>query len=153
MTIDRKLRESVASIMINDMLHFSSKTSIPDGDLEKVQVESMDSKLLATLIEKNFKRIDLNGDGISRKELALALSSPKYFTNEEFMMLRLISKYFDSIASLCDDQAEGEKLRITKLDKDVLVQFLQFSNMTLQDIHNWLALHERSVTPPPSSQA
>jgi hypothetical protein len=66
-------------------------------------------------------------------------------------MLRLVSKYFYSIAQMCDDQEESDSVRITKLDKDVLVQFLKHSTMSLKDIHDWLSLNERSVAPPPSS--
>ncbi len=104
------------------------------------------------MLDANFNRIDINSDGISRKELAFALSAPQMFSPEEYTMLRLVSKYFNSIAALCDDQAEGEAMRITSADKDVLVQFLIHSNMSLQDIHDWLSLNERSVSLPPSSQ-
>ena len=152
MIIDRKLRETVAGVMLEEMLSLNGQRGIPKPTAENMKVsQRMDGPMLAFLIEKNFNRIDLNGDGISRKELATAMATPQKFTNDEWAMLRLITRYFDSIAALCDDQTEGEKVRITKMDKDVLIQFLQFSNMTMQNIHDWLSLNERSVAPPPSS--
>lgn len=146
------MRETVAGMLMQEMLTLNSERGIPSSNVEDAEVAHMDGPYLAELLEKNFKRIDINGDGISRKELAFALSAPQYFSNDEFAMLRLLSKYFHSIAAICEDQEEGDSVLITKMDMKVLVQFLKHSNMTLRDIHDWLALNERSVAPPPSSQ-
>lgn len=151
MIIDRKLRESVASIMLQEMLSLTAERGIPKPTAENMKVSGMDGPLLAKLIEDNFSRLDANGDGLTRKELAEAMSTPYKFTQDEWSMLRLITAYFDSIAAICDDQAEGEKVRITSMDKEVLVQFLKYSKMSMQDIHDWLSLNERSVAPPPPS--
>ena len=153
MKIDRKMRETVAGMLLQEMLSLNSDRGIPTANEEDKEVDHLDGPYLAELLEKNFKRIDINGDGISRKELAFAMSAPQHFSKDEYAMLRLLSKYFHSIAAICDDQAEGEPILITKMDLKVLVQFLKHSNMTLRDIHDWLALNERSVAPPPSSSA
>lgn len=151
MIIDRKLRESVASIMLQEMLSLNGDRGIPNPTAENTKVTGMNGPQLARLIEANFARLDENGDGLTKKELATAMSTPHKFNADEWTMLRLITKYFDSIAAICDDQTEGEKVRITHMDKEVLIQFLKFSNMSLQDIHDWLSHNERSVAPPPKS--
>lgn len=153
MKIDRKMRETVAGMLLQEMLTLNSDRGIPSPNEEDAELPQMDGSYLCELLEKNFKRIDINGDGISRKELAFALSAPQMFSKDEYAMLRLLSKYFHSIAAICDDQAEGQAVHITKMDVTVLTQFLKHSNMTLRDIHDWLALNERSVAPPPSSNS
>jgi len=153
MKIDRKLRETVAGQLLQDMISMNAQRGIPNPTQENLKLPGLDGPLLAQLLEDNFKKLDLDGDGISRRELALAMVSPQSFSNDEYAMLKLVSKYFETIASMCDDQKEGESLRITRLDKDVLVQFLKHSKMSLSDIHDWLALNERSVAPPPASGA
>lgn len=149
--IDRKLRETAAGNIIEEMLSMGQERGIPNPTGEHAQIPELEGSKLAQLIEANFKRIDLDGDGISRKELAFALAAPEHFSNDEYIMLKLLSKYFDSIASLCQDQEEGERVKITIMDKDVLLQFLSHSNMTLRDIHDWVSLNERAVGLPPST--
>ena len=151
MIIDRKLRETAAGRMVLEMLSMNSDRGIPNPKEAGATVEQMDSVLFAKLLEANFKRIDTNGNGISRKELAVALSTPARFSTDEYAMLRLLSKYFDTITRMCDDQVEGEALVVTSWDKDVLVQFLLHSGMTLSDVHDWINLNERSIAPPPPS--
>lgn len=146
------MRETVAGMLLQEMLTLTAERGIPSAKEEDADVSHMNGALLAELLQKNFKRIDINNDGISRKELAFALSAPQMFSKDEYAMLRLLSKYFHSIAAICDDQAEGEPVVITKMDIDVLIQFLKHSNMSLRDIHDWLSHNERSVSPPPSSQ-
>ncbi len=151
MIINKKMRETIAGNLLAEMITMSTNHGIPKTTAENAKIESIDGPLLARLLEKNFSRIDTNNNGISKKELAIAMSTPQLFSNDEYTMLKLLSLYFNSIASLCDDQEEGEAVLITKQDKDVLVQFLKYSKMTLQDISDWLALNERSVAPPPKS--
>ncbi len=151
MIIDRKLRETIAGKMMQEMISLNSNHGIPKTGGESVKVEHIDGPLLARLLQANFSRIDTNNNGISRKELAIAMSTPQLYTNDEYTMLKLVSMYFNSIAALCDDQEEGEALLITKQDKDVLVQFLKYSTMSLKEISDWLALNEHSVAPPPMS--
>lgn len=150
MFIDKKLRETAAGRLLADMLSLNSGRGIPKKD-QNAKVEEMDSVLFADLLNKNFKRIDTNNNGISKKELAFAMSKPHEFSKDEFTMLRLLSKYFDTIAKMCDDQAEGEAVVITDLDREVLVQFLKHAGMTLESIHDWLSVNDRAVGPPPSS--
>lgn len=151
MKIDRKLRETVAGNMIQEMLTIGQERGIPNPTGEHAKIPELAGPHLAQLIENNFKRVDLDGDGITRKELAIALASPEYFSADEYIMLRLLSKYFDSIAALCQDQEESERVRITPMDKEVLVQFLKHSDMTLQDIHDWISRNDRGIGPPPAS--
>jgi hypothetical protein len=149
--IDKKLRETAAGRLLAEMLSLNSGRGIPAKE-KNAKIEELDNVLFADLLTKNFKRIDTNGNGISKKELAFAMSKPHEFSADEFTMLRLLSKYFDTIAKMCDDQEEGEAVVITELDKEVLVQFLKHAGMTLAGIHDWLSVNDRAMGPPPSSQ-
>lgn len=112
----------------------------------------LDGPVIVQLLEKNFARLDPNNDGISREELMDALSHPANFTIDEYEMLRLVAKYFDTIISMADDQ-EGEELRITHLDLTVLKQFLVNGQMTLKDLKRWSYSVEEEVGLPPLSDS
>lgn len=108
----------------------------------------LDGPVIVELLEKNFAKLDPNNDGISRDELMDALSHPANFSVDEYEMLRLVAKYFDTIISMADDQ-EGEELRITQLDLAVLKQFLVNGQMTLKDLKRWSYSVEEEVGLPP----
>lgn len=112
----------------------------------------LDGPAIVELLEKNFARLDPNSDGISRDELMDALSRPADFTVDEYEMLRLVAKYFETIISMADDQ-EGEELRITQLDLAVLKQFLVNGQMTLKDLKRWSYSVEEEVGLPPLSDS
>jgi hypothetical protein len=97
-------------------------------------------KRFLTLLTENFNRIDLDDNGISRKELEDAFSAASQLTRDEAMMLRLLQQYFDTIAGMADDLPGDEETRVTKLDVEVLAQFLLNSNMSLDDLHKWCSL-------------
>jgi len=103
----------------------------------------LDGATVAKLLEKNFSRLDPNGNGITREELAQALLSKNSYTSDEYAMLQLIGKYFETIANMCDDEV-GPQSVITNLDKDVLNQFLVHSNLSLSDLHKWRSAVEQS---------
>jgi hypothetical protein len=96
----------------------------------------LDGVTIATLLEKNFSKLDPNGNGITREELAQALISQGSYSRDEYAMLQLIGKYFDTIANMCEDE-QGPQSVITSLDKDVLNQFLMHSNLSLAELHQW----------------
>lgn len=97
---------------------------------------ALDGKSLALLLEKNFAFLDPNGNGITKEEIARAMLMTDRFAEEELVMLRLLGKYFDTIANMSDDQP-GKETVITSVDKDVLSQFLMHSDMTLEQLHEW----------------
>lgn len=109
---------------------------------------------LVHLLQKNFSRLDPDNNGITREELLAALTKPQSFTGDEYAMLGLLSRYFDTVINLSDDE-KGPETRITRLDFDVLAQFLVHSGLTLGALHTWLrsdtnkALTEQDVGPPP----
>ena len=151
MKLDRKMRETAAGMLIEQMLTLNSDRGIPTSKEDDMDVEHLQGPYLAELLEKNYKRLDITSEGISRKALAFALGAPQSFSKDEYAMLKLLSKYFHSVAKLCDDQSEEAPIFITRMDMEVLLQFLKHSNMSLRDIHDWMSLNERSVAPPPSS--
>ncbi|MBZ0189057.1 MAG: hypothetical protein K8F91_22620 [Candidatus Obscuribacterales bacterium] len=103
------------------------------------------------LLLANFNKLDWNDDGISRDELTTALIYPQSFAADEYEMLKLVAKYFDTIINMVDDEP-GEELRITRADVEVLAQFVIHSGMTLEKLHMWCSLEQssqQSVGPPP----
>lgn len=117
----------------------------------------LDGKTIVTLLEKNFARLDPNNDGISREEIMVALMNPQAFSPEEYEVLRLVTKYFDTIINLSEDEDGGET-KISRYDMLVLEQFLVHSNMTLKQLHEWCAMSkapggggEGTIGPPPLS--
>ncbi|MBX9692631.1 MAG: hypothetical protein K2Z81_09625 [Cyanobacteria bacterium] len=130
-----------------------------DADSESEKSDNPESKnyldgpSVVDLLKKNFSRLDPNSDGISREELMAALLAPDSFEEDEYEMLRLVAKYFDTIINLADDE-DGEELRITQLDLMVLEQFFVHGKMTLKELHKWNTLQKTvadEVGPPPLS--
>lgn len=82
-----------------------------------------------------------------------ALMNPQAFTTDEYEMLRLITKYFDTIINMSDDE-EGEETKISRADLLVLEQFLVHSKMTLKELHSWCSIANQpadDIGPPPLS--
>lgn len=100
---------------------------------------------LAKLLNKNFAKLDPDNNGITRDELAQALLSPWGFSEEDFTLIRLIQKYFDTIANMVDEEP-GSDSRITKHDIEVLNQFLTYSDLDLQTLALWRAADDPSQT-------
>jgi hypothetical protein len=96
---------------------------------------------LEKLLNKNFAKLDPDNNGITRDELAQALLSPWGFSEEDFTLIRLIQKYFDTIANMVDEEP-GSDSRITKHDIEVLNQFLTYSDLDLQTLALWRAAEE-----------
>jgi len=125
----------------------------PDDDEDT----HLDGQTIITLLERNFARLDPNNDGISREEVMVALMNPQAFSPEEYEVLRLVTKYFDTIINLSEDEQGGET-KISRYDMLVLEQFLVHSNMTLKELHAWCALSKQyssgsdvDIGPPPLS--
>ncbi len=125
----------------------------PEDDAETY----LDGRTIISLLEKNFLRLDPNNDGISREEIMVALMNPQAFSPEEYEVLRLVTKYFDTIINLSEDEDGGET-KISRYDMLVLEQFLVHSNMTLRQLHEWCTMSkapggvgEDTIGPPPLS--
>ncbi|HEY9684599.1 MAG TPA: hypothetical protein V6C86_23665 [Oculatellaceae cyanobacterium] len=101
---------------------------------------------LAKLLDKNFEKLDPNNDGITRDELAQALLAPWGFSEEDFTLIRLLQKYFDTIANMVDEEP-GSDSRITLNDKEVLNQFLIYSDLDLYTLSLWRAADDVADTP------
>ena len=97
---------------------------------------TLDGQRIAEILDKNFKVLDPDNDGISREEISHALMTPERFGEDEYAVLHLLGHYFQTIANLSEDE-EGPQTHITEMDKDVLNQFLRYTGMTLADIHRW----------------
>jgi hypothetical protein len=123
--------------------------------LEEDDDTQLDGQTIISLLEKNFQRLDPNGDGISREEIMVALMNPQAFTPDEYEVLRLVTKYFDTIINLSEDEDGGET-KISRYDMLVLEQFLVHSNMSLKELHAWCCMSKGyggggEIGPPPLS--
>jgi hypothetical protein len=150
-SMDDTTREDAAKAALAD-IRFLLQKSPGASESSGLDETYLDGPKIVELLERNFKRLDPNNDGISRQELMTALSCPANFSADEYEMLRLVTKYFDTIINMADDQ-EGEELRISLLDMTVLKQFLVHGQMTLKELKRWSMSVEQEVGPPPLSDS
>jgi hypothetical protein len=130
-------RQKAAQLTFDDIL--TKVQGDPASPASRPSPDTMDGAHLAKLLDRNFERLDPNNDGISREEIANALLSPWSFSQEEVTMLKLLEKYFDTIANMVDEEP-GKDTRITAADKEVLSQFLVYSGIDLDTLARWRSL-------------
>ncbi|MDZ4833610.1 MAG: EF-hand domain-containing protein [Candidatus Melainabacteria bacterium] len=155
-----KRREDAAQQALADIRWLIQGTEQTNLAAEPTMDDSetyLDGPTIIALLEKNFAKLDPNNDGISREEIMVALMNPQAFSPEEYEVLRLVTKYFDTIINLSEDEDGGET-KISRYDMLVLEQFLVHSNMTLKELHDWCAMSkapggagEDTIGPPPLS--
>ena len=136
MTEPRKKKERAVHTAFEDVL---GGLRVSEHDVSKassVGEDTMDGAHLASLLELNFAKLDPNKNGITKEELAKALLTPWEFSVDEYTMLKLLGKYFDTIIHMSDDE-QGPETRITEMDKDVLIQFLRYGGLTLKQLQVW----------------
>lgn len=144
-------REKAAKAALND-IRWLLQGEEETGELDDEETY-LDGPTIVRLLEENFERLDPNNNGIEREELMTALMNPQAFTTDEYEMLRLITKYFDTIINMSDDE-EGEETKISRADLLVLEQFLVHSKMTLKELHSWCSIVNKpadDIGPPPLS--
>jgi hypothetical protein len=118
-------------------LHRSSSPASGAG-VQSLEHDKLDSKVFAELFKKNYARLDPQDKGISKEQLSKFITRPDNFSQDEYVMLLTLAKYFDTIANL--DDAPEFKTKITALDKEVLCQFLIFGNLSMAELHRWRLL-------------
>lgn len=116
----------------------------------------LDGPTVCALLRKNFAKLDPDNDGITRKELITALGNHESFTEDEYEMLRLITKYFDTVINLSEDEDGDEETKISMNDLEVLEQFLIHGKFSMKDLHQWRSISDKnggieSMGPPPMS--
>ena len=129
-------RKEAAKSTFDDILKKSHQDHSSASDKAAAKEDNQDNirgANLAGLLDQNFARLDPNNDGITRDELSCALSSPSGLSQEEFTLVRLLQKYFDTIANMVDEEP-GCDSRITVKDKEVLNQFLIYSDLDLHTL-------------------
>lgn len=125
---------------LDDLLWLHKSSGPADGDhIESLAQETLDSQTFAQLLQQNFAKLDPAGQGISKEHLGKLIMRPDTFTQDEYVMLLLMAKYFDTIANLVDDEP-GVQTVITGLDKEVLCQFLVHGKLSLAELHRWRLL-------------
>ncbi len=155
---DEKHKKDAAEQAVRDLVWLVGGTTESaaevDEHFESVEEELSGAKLVE-LLNLNFSRLDTNDNGIEREEIAAALMMPSLFTVDEYAMLKLVAKYFDTIINLSKDEAEEETV-ITRTDAEVLTQLLGHSGLKLSELRRWISLEEGSASeddigPPPMS--
>ena len=144
-------RERAAKAALNDIRWLLQGED--EQGVDEDEETYLDGPTIVKLLEENFDRLDPNNDGIEREELMTALLNPQAFTTDEYEMRRLITKYFDTIINMSDDE-EGEETKISRADLLVLEQFLVHSKMTLKELHSWCSIANKpadDIGPPPLS--
>jgi hypothetical protein len=143
---DEQKRQAAAEAAFRDvvwMLESSGKDQTTD---------EIDGAQVVALLRRNFKRLDPDKRGISRAELLAALGNPSQFDRDEYAMLSLVSRYFDMIIQLSDDEA-GPETRITRKDAAVMAQFLLHAKMSLSALNEWMSKNKKptasGIEPPP----
>jgi len=107
------------------------------SDQATPQKSPIDKHEFVQLLQKNFEKLDRdNSDSISRREISAALADLADYTANEYVMRELLTRYFDFISELVDDD-DGEEKVISRSDVQVLGQFLLDSNMTLEALYMW----------------
>src|SRR5690606_4798854 len=119
-------KEAAAQRALNDIRWLIHGNQQPAEDVDDDGETYLDGPPIVGLLDKNFKRLAPDEDGITREELLRALMNPQAFTPDEYEMLRLLVKYFDTIINMSVDE-EGEETKITRADLLVLEQFLVHS--------------------------
>ena len=114
----------------------------------------LDGPTVCALLRKNFGKLDPDNDGITRKELITALGNHESYSEDEYEMLRLITKYFDTVINLSEDEDGPEETKISVNDLDVLEQFLLHGKFSMKELHKWCNIGNKnggveSVGPPP----
>jgi hypothetical protein len=108
--------------------------------------DGFDNAAFINLLDRCFRVLDPNNNGISRAELVAALSKTDKFSKDELVMLSLTAKYFTMIANMSDDEA-GEETVITLKDKAMLTQLLREHDLNLAELHLWCFTHDGKVRP------
>lgn len=150
-------REQAADHALRDIVWLIGGT-MQNRAIDRVRdpEEELVGNKLVELLNSNFSKLDSNCNGISRAEISAALMTPNVFSVDEYAMLKLVAKYFDTIINLSDDEADAETV-ITRTDCEVLAQFLVHSDLKLSELHRWIALSNGTATeddigPPPLSR-
>ncbi len=138
-------KQRAVQIAFEDVLGDLRKADADSQPATTVGEDTMSGAHLAALLEKNFEKLDPDRNGISKEELAQALLTPWIWTDDEYCMLKLLGKYFDTIIHITDDE-QGPETHITHMDKDVLCQFLNYGGLTLAQLKQWRALDTTADT-------
>jgi hypothetical protein len=124
-----------------DDLLWLHKTSAPTSaeHVESLTEETLDSEKFARLFIQTYPRLDPKDQGLSKEHLGKLIMRPDAFTHDEYLMLLMVAKYFDTIANLVDDEP-GPQTLITPVDREVLCQFLIHGKLSLPELHRWRLL-------------
>jgi len=101
----------------------------------------MDGARLADLLVANFAKLDVDGGGVSMREIKRAETMPFNFSADELLMLKVLEKYFVTICNLADDEP-GPDTVISAVDVEVLAQFLKYSHLTIEQLQEWRKMAE-----------
>lgn len=149
--------EEAAKQAVRDLVWLiggTTEETRPYEQYEQIENE-LDPAQLSNLLDRNFNKLDADNNGISRAEIAAALMNPSEFSVDEYAMLKLVAKYFDTIIKLSDDEAGAETV-ITRADAETLAKSLVQSKMKLSELHRSIVLAdgtatEQDIGPPPMS--
>lgn len=120
-------------------LHKASAPTADEGQVQSLEQESLDSESFARIFIQTYPRLDPKNQGLTKEQLTKMIMRPDVFSHEEYVMLMMLAKYFDTIANLVDDEP-GPQTMITPMDREVLCQFLVHGKLSLPELHRWRLL-------------
>lgn len=120
-------------------LHKASAPTADEGQVQSLEQESLDSESFARIFIQTYPRLDPKNQGLTKEHLGKLIMRPDVFSHEEYVMLMMLAKYFDTIANLVDDEP-GPQTMITPMDREVLCQFLVHGKLSLPELHRWRLL-------------
>ncbi|MFN8550365.1 MAG: hypothetical protein U0103_02655 [Candidatus Obscuribacterales bacterium] len=137
---NRNPRNAQGHGSLDDLL-WLHKASAPTTveHVESLEQETLDSEAFARIFIQTYPRLDPKNQGLTKEHLSKLIMRPDAFSHDEYVMLVMLAKYFDTIANLVDDEP-GPQTMITPMDKEVLCQFLVHGKLSLAELHRWRLL-------------
>ncbi|HEY9679882.1 MAG TPA: hypothetical protein V6C76_17900 [Drouetiella sp.] len=120
-------------------LHKASAPTSAD-EVHALEEDKLSSESFAKLFMQAYPRLDPQKQGLTKEHLGKLIMRPQAFNHDEYNMLVMLAKYFDTIANLVDDDKPGASKAITPMDSEVLFQFLLHGKMSLAELHRWRLL-------------
>ena len=126
----RRMAASAYKDLFGDFRNSESTSPMPT---------TLSGERLADLLKENFSKIDINGDGVSLREIKHAEAMPFNFSAETLLIFKVLKKYYETICNLADDEPGPDSV-ISAVDVEVLAQFLKYSHLTIEQLKEWRKL-------------
>lgn len=101
----------------------------------------MSGERLADLLRETFGKIDINGDGVSLREIKRTDAMPFNFSAEALLMLKVLEKYFETLFKISHDDPGPDPV-ISAEEVEILALMLHYSHITIEQLQEWRKLSD-----------